>query len=280
MVKIISNLKVKIVIVSFLIMLLWWVFINLNNLQNVNQNFLYGAGLGLISVIGAVVGILNAKKWGFFKSSMGKAVLFLSIGLLTWGIGTLLFAYYNMFLQVDIPYPSFADLFYIISWPLWALSIFHLSKATGARFQLNNSVGKLLVVIVPIIAIVFSYYILIIVARDGVVVSSTNPLKTFFDLVYPIGDVVILTATLLIYTLSFNFLGGFFKWPIILILLGFAFNYISDFNFVFGVTKGTYFVANWVDLLYTVSFFLLGLGVSMADPNMINVSNKEVSKLI
>jgi len=249
-------------------MLAWWLFIFFNHLENTNQNFLYGAVEGALPVLAAIFGFVNVKKWGGHTSAMGRAVLYLSFGLLTWGVGTLIFAYYNIFLDVEVPYPSLADASYILSWFLWAISMINLSKATGVKFGLRKILGRMMLFIIPIIISIFSYYVLIVVARGGALISDIEGgwVKTFFDLAYPIGDIVILTIALLVYGLSFNYLGGFFKWPIIIILAGFVFNYIGDFSFVYSVTKETFYVGNWVDLVYTLAFFMLGLGACLMDP--------------
>jgi len=269
------NIYGKIIVAIFTGMAAWWIFININSYQNTTNNFLYGAALGILPIISSIFGLINAKKWGGFHSIMGKAVIFLSLGLLTWGVGTLVFAYYNIFLNVEVPYPSIADLFYIISWPLWSLSMVNLSKATGVKFQLKKMSGRLALSVIPLITILISYYMLIVVARggSGFIDLSGSLLKTFFDLAYPIGDVVILTIALLLYGLSFNYLGGRFKWPIIMVLMGFVMNYLGDFTFVYTVTKETYFVANWVDLLYTITFFLIGLGISLLGPTFEKIKN-------
>ncbi len=263
------------IVVLFVAMLCWWAFIFSSNLVDTTNNFLYGGMLGVMPVIAAFFGFTNSKRWGLFTSSMGKAVFFLSSGLLTWGIGTIIFAYYNIFLQVSVPYPSLADAFYIVSWPLWIISMFNLSKATGVKFQLKNILGRSLLFIIPIITIILSYYVLIVVARQGVISDYNGGLKTFFDLAYPVGDVFILTSSLLIYGLSFKYLGGFFKWPIIIILSGFIANYVADFAFVYTTTQGTYFVANWIDLTYTVAFFLLSIGVALMDTSLISNKSSE-----
>jgi hypothetical protein len=271
--KKIINIYGKIVIAVFICMAAWWLLITIYSYKNTTNNFLYGALLGLLPIASSVFGFINAKKWGGLRSVMGRAVSFLSLGLFTWGVGTLVFAYYNIILNVEVPYPSIADAFYIVSWPLWAISMINLSKATGVKFQLKSMGGRLALFIIPVTTIVISYYTLIVIARDGVLDLSESLLKTFFDLAYPIGDVVILTIALLVYGLSFHYLGGRFKWPIVIVLLGFVMNYLGDFTFVYTVTQETYFVANWVDFIYTIAFFLVGLGVSLLRPNFEKIKN-------
>jgi hypothetical protein len=257
------NIYGKIIIFILLVLIIWWVFINMNSYQNAPINFFYGAGLGLLVIVSSVFGLINVRKWGGLSSVMGRAIIFLSLGLLAWGIGTLVFAYYNIFLNIEVPYPSIADGFYIVSWPLWLISMVNLYNATGAKFQLKKISGRLIIFVIPLVTITLSYFMLVIVARGGISYLSGDSLKIFFDLAYPIGDVVILTVAILIYSLSFNYLGGRFKWPIVFVIMGFIVNYIADFAFSYTTTKGIYFVANWVDFIFTIAMFLIGFGVSL-----------------
>jgi len=233
------------------------------NSVNSLSNYLFAFCFGLIPIFGGVFGIFNSNKWGSVKSLLGKGLLFLSLGLITWGIGQVIFSYYNLFLAVEVPYPSLADASFILSWPLWGIGMFYLSKVTGAKFSLRTWGGKSVFFGVPLVIIALSYYLLIIVARDGVLASSDEYLKLFFDLAYPIGSVVLLTASALVYSLSFNYLGGKFKTAIYIILIGFVVNYIADFSFSYTTTIETFFSANWVDFIFATAMFTLSLGVAM-----------------
>ncbi len=269
------NLYSKIVLTFFILMVFAWGLINIRGLENLIENYIYGAMMGILPILGALFGFLNSSKWGGHKSAIGRSVLFLSAGLLTWGIGTLIFSFYNFTSAVEVPYPSFADLAYIISWPLWIVGMINLSKATGAKFQLRKSSGKIFALILPVVLSFLSYYLLIVVARGGYVGDISDSTKLFFDLAYPIGDLFILTVSLLVFGLSFNYLGGVFKIPIMLILMAFVFNYFADFGFSYTTTQETFFVANWVDLLFTCAMFCLSYGVALMDPSKLELARHE-----
>jgi len=253
-----------VIVAIFAIMVFWWFYINASDLVDTSHNFYYGALLGILPIVGSIFGFLNARKWGNFKSAMGQAVWLISIGLLTWGIGTLIFAYYNIVLQVEVPYPSVADSAYILSWPLWIIGMIRLSKATGAKYGLRLSGGKITLLAVPTFVAIISYYLLVTVAREGVIVfTDVKKYKLFFDLAYPLGDVVILMVAILICGLSFKYLGGIYKKAIYMILTSFILMYFADFAFSYTTTIETFYTANWVDLLFTITFFVLSLGISM-----------------
>jgi hypothetical protein len=236
-----------------------------SGIKDVHYGYIFAFAYGIIPIIGGVMGFRKAEKWGLLKSSLGKALLFLSLGLITWGYGELIWSFYNFILHQEVPYPSWADAGFMVSWPLWFTGVYHLGKATGVKFGLRKMGGKLLVVIAPIVVFIVSYYLLVVVARQGSFQLEGGPLKIFFDIAYPLMDVIILTLAVLIYGLTFKYLGGQFKLPVLIILAGFISNYIADFGFSYTTTVGTFYNGNWVDLAFATTMFLLSFGITNLD---------------
>ncbi|MSU74256.1 hypothetical protein EXS57_00560 [Candidatus Kaiserbacteria bacterium] len=231
-------------------------------------NNLYGVlFLGFIPVVGGINGLFVAKRWGLFSSTVGRAITFLSFGLIAWGIGTYVYSgFYNLILQVEVPYPSLADIGYILALPFWAIGMIQLSRATGAQYGLRSSRGKMVFLIVPFLVVAASYYLLITVARGGSLTGDdTAILKVILDLTYPLGDVVILTFVTVIYGLAYDYFGGFFKKAIYMVLFGFVIMYFADFSFSYTTTLGTWFPGDWNDLLFVTAMLILSCGVAMFD---------------
>lgn len=257
----------------FIAMLVWWISIQTRGALNTVESYFFGFGLGVVTAMSGITGLSKSKSWGGFKSNVGRFIIFLSSGFIAWGIGSLIIAYFNLSLNEAYPYPSIADLAYILGWPMWLIGMVNLSKATGARFQAKKPHGKLFGALIIIVALVVSYYLLFTVARgSGIVVANENFLKLFFDFAYPVGDIVIITSSLLLFGLSFNYLGGAFKLPILLVIIGFIFNYIADIIFTYINTVGTYQVGNWVDMVYVTVFVMLGIAVNMFDQKRVAIN--------
>lgn len=248
--------------IFYTILVIWWIWLYLSGTKDTSLNLAFAFAYGLMPIFGGLFGIWEAKEWGMFKSAMGKALFFLSAGLITWGVGEMIWSYYNFILQVEIPYPSWADASFIVSWPLWSIGVVFMSFATGARYGLKSIGGRLQLIAIPLLAAALSYYLLVVVARQGSFELNGGMLKIFFDLAYPIWDVVILTIALLIYGLSFKLLGGIYQWPVLITLFGFIVNYFADFGFSYTTTVGTFYNGNWVDLLFATAMFVLSFGVS------------------
>ena len=216
---------------------------------------------------GGILGISVSKKWGMFKSSMGKAIFFLSTGSFIWSFGSFIWAYYNFVVHASVPYPGLSDVAWISCIPIWAVGVFYLGQAMYIKLGLRKLGGKLFVIILPIAVLASSWYFLVDFAHGGSITSGGGPLKVFFDIAYPTGDVLILTLAFLIFGFSFRSLGGRYKWPIIIILFGFLVEYLADFSFSYTTTVNTYYNGDWVDLLYATALFILSFGVTLLSNN-------------
>src|SRR3989344_4157385 len=190
------------IIIIYLITVIFWLVLTLKTGHSTSRaGYYFQLFLFIVPLVGSFIGFINARLWGGFKSAVGRAITFLSLGTLTWAIGMLIWNYYIFLAKVEVPYPSLADLAFILSWPLWTIGFVQLFKATGAKFALRGNKGKMLFVAIPLVVIAVSYYLLIVIGRGGVIDWSGGGLKLFFDLFYPIGDVVILAIALMLFSL-------------------------------------------------------------------------------
>jgi hypothetical protein len=255
----------------YIFIFVWWTFFFITGEANVGGKITLGGALyqfafGLIPLLGGVLGLLKSKKWGGSKSYVGRALLAISAGAVCWGMGQMFWSlYYNIISKVDIPYPSLADVGYSLSFPFLAVGLISLSKATGARFSLKHLAGKLLALGITIVGIIAAYYLLIVVARGDVIDFTEGGLKLFFDLAYPLGDLVIFLFSALIYGLSFNYLGGRYKVPILSIILGMFVLFLADFSFSYTTTVGSYYNGHWVDMVLPTAWMLIVFGVNSFD---------------
>ncbi len=249
----------------YFILVLWWAFLFKMGLKETPFNYYYNIPLGLLPICSGILSLFASRGWGGWMSAVGRGVIFLSIGLICWGLGTWVYGFYNLVLDIPVPYPSLGDVLYLASWPCWGIGLVHLSKATGVRFSLRHRRGQLTLFLVPLFATILSYFLLVVVARGGVLTTSSD-IKLFFDIGFPLGDVVILTISLLILGLSAEYLGPRFKWPICIIVFGFLLNYVSDLLFSYRITIDQYFIGDWVDLLFATSMFFQSIGVLSLNP--------------
>lgn len=257
------NIYQKVFAGYFAVILALWVFLLVTGRKEGNLNYWYSFLFGLVPFFGGLIGMYKSRLWGGLKSSVGKAVFFISLGLFLWGFGENIWSYYNFFKGVPAPYPSLADIGFAPSIFFWILGMAFLSVATGALFALRKTHwAKVLVVAVPLLLLIPSYYIQITLARGGTLVPPDEPLlKTVFDIAYPFGDFLALTFAAVIFTLSYQYFGGFYRKAILCLLAGLVVMYCGDSVFSYATTKGTYYNGNWGDLLLATGQFLMTFGI-------------------
>lgn len=252
----------KLLIILTLIVSVWWVEIFYTNARSQLQNYLWVVLLTFVPLIGGINGLLIARKWGGWQSIFGKCIIFISLGLLGWSFGDFVWSYFNLVEQIEVPYPSVADLGFFSIVPLWFLGIVYLLKTLKAKFAFKSWDGRALLIILPLSAFVITYFLFL---KDKTFFEGGDPIKSFFDIAFPLGDVIILSLALLAFASALKFLGGRMKKPIMILILGFFFQYITDFSFSYTSSTGEYFNGSWVDMLYLVAQFFVSYGLASFD---------------
>jgi hypothetical protein len=225
-------------------------------------NYLYSFLFGLIPLFGGAAAMYRSGLWGRFKSSVGKAVFFIGLGIFLWGCGETIWSYYNFFLGIPAPYPSLADFGFAPSIFFYGIGAVYLSTASGAKFGLRSSRAKIFVAVALIILFILSHYLLVTVARGGVLIPEGDAgLKALLDLLYPFGDFVALTLAVITSGLSLKYLGGKHIIDIVAVWLGLAAMFVGDTIFSYTTTIGTYYNGNFGDLVLMLGTSSLTFGV-------------------
>ena len=251
----------KIALAFWCAITLLWVWIQTVGSTDGFYNYLYSFLFGLVPFFGGLMAMWMSRVWGGLKSAVGKAVFFLGLGAFLWGCGENIWSYYNFFLGVPAPYPSLADLGFAPAIFFYGLGAFYLAKATGAKYALRHPEAKWFVGLAVVAVTALSYYVLVIVVRGGVLVpSGESALKAVLDIMYPLGDFVGLMIGVIVSGLSFPYLGGRYKMDVFAILAGIGVMFIADSIFSYTTTVGTYYNANFGDLMLSLGTFLITFG--------------------
>ena len=253
--------RTKITIMLFAFLTAWWMILYFSGLKENFNNYFFGASYGILALLGGIWGLQIANKWGGVKSVMGKAIILLSLGLLAEEFGQIVFSTYNIFLGVEIPYPSLADVGYFGNIPLYILGIIYLAKASGIHFTFKKLSSKIQLIFFPALMLTLSYLFFL----QKYEFDWSNPLRIFLDFGYPMGQAIYISIALLIYSLSKNILGGIMKSRILLLLLAFTAQYLADYNFLLQNSRGTWYNAGYGDYLYLLAYFIMTLGLLQLD---------------
>ena len=257
------NVYQKIFTAYFAALVIFWIFLLATDKKNGNFNYWYSFLFGIIPLAGGLIGMIKSNLWGGLKSSLGRAVFFISLGLVLWGFGESIWSYYNFFKGIPAPYPSLADVGFAPSIFFWIIGTAYLTVATGAWFALKRKRwAKIFAILVPIILLIPSYYLQVTIAKGGVVIpADESTLKAILDIAYPFGDFLALTFATIVFTLSYKYAGGLYRRPVIGLLAGLAVMYFADSWFSYTTTKQTYYNGDFGDLMLMVGLFLMTIGI-------------------
>src|SRR3989344_4139272 len=139
----ILNVYQKVLVGFFVLLMIFWVIIFIQGTKDGFNNYLYSFLFGLMPLTAGAISMWRSRVWGGFKSAIGKAMFFIGLGILLWGVGETIWSYYNFFLGIPAPYPSFAEIGFAPSIFFYSLGTIYLAKATGAKFGLRNPLAKL-----------------------------------------------------------------------------------------------------------------------------------------
>ncbi|MCV7218777.1 bifunctional diguanylate cyclase/phosphodiesterase [Mycobacterium crocinum] len=179
------------------------------------------------------------------------AWLSLAVGLLGWGIGEALWAYYEIRLH-EVPFPSIADAAYLV-FPVGAcvaLLLFPVGHTTQSRWRLFLDgmivAGSLFLVSwVTILAPLYHS-------------DQSDRLAFIVSLAYPISDLVIFTvAGVVLVRVS-----GPYRLSLTLLTLGLACFALSDSAFVYLAAKGEYASGNVIDIGWAAGLLLIAVAAA------------------
>jgi hypothetical protein len=236
---------VTIFVSLLLIVLLFWDAMLFSNPEKTTMlNYWFNAGYGLIYLIAGILGIVYAKRIGL-ASVFGKAFAFIGGSLISYAIAQFVWLSYNLFSNVEIPYPSVADVFFLLFFPL----VF-----TGFILLLNmykQSITKKMLIQFAIIVPVVSIISLAVIFKPDISSDLSFWQKTL-NIVYPVSDTLLLCLILIMLRIS----GGYFRSTILFFAAAGTMQLVADFLFTYRSASGTYWNGDIADLFFMIASYL------------------------
>ncbi len=256
-----NKLLVYFLLLIYFVYLFLWLILNFSTTAFPDSYYnYYTDSYGIIAAVGGLIGLHFAKYWGGFASVFGKALSLFSIGLLFQFLGQLSYGIYHYVYNVEKPYPSFGEVFYFGSIPLYILAIYLLGKSIGSLYSLKSKLGILLVIIVPILT--FSVAYLLFLSEYSF--EDTTAVTAVLDIGYPVGQSIYLAGAVLALFLSVNVLGGRLKRYVLVILIALFLQYIADTFFLYQTYKDSWKEAGISDILFATAYTMMGMALALA----------------
>lgn len=262
----------KILMLIFVVLVTWWsvLYFGLHN-EIVHLNLVWAATYQVTALWGAICGFFIFKSWGGSKSLIGRAIFMLSIGLLLQVFGQTVFSVYNLLLEVEIPYPSLADVGFFGSIPFYIYGTYLISKVCGSKLSLKSGHNRLIAFFVPALLLASSYFIFL----KDYTFDASFPIRTILDFGYPLGQAVYISFAILAFIFSSDYLGGVAKSTVKFMLIALFVQYIADFNFLSQVAGGTWVNGGYGDLLYLIAYAAMAFAIIRFGTLYTSISSRE-----
>lgn len=219
---------------------------------------LWGHTYWILPVFGGISGLYISRRWGGYKSLLGKAITVLSIGLLFQSFGQIYSSYYVYFYDVESPpYPAIGDIGFFGSVIIYTYGVMLISRLSGVHFSLRKIHNRIWMFIVPASLISLSYVLFL----KGYEFASVSKIQILLDFGYPLGQALYVSIAIFCLLAGWNWLGGVLKKPILFLIFALIFQSLSDFVFIFQAISGSWYVGGINDLMYLTSYFLMTLSL-------------------
>lgn len=244
-----------------LVLLIWSVTLFLNPDKTTLLNYWFNAGYGVMFLVAGVVGIVYAKSIGW-SSVIGKALTFIGAGLVSYAFAQFLWLYYNLFSSIEVPYPSIADIFFLLFYVLVVIgfiSLLNIFKLSITKEKIVQSV--LLLPVVLAISLIFVF--------KPDLSTDLSFLGKALNIAYPVCDTLILYIILVMLRVS----GGYFKSTTYFFAVSGVVLLIGDFLFTYRSAKEIYWNGDVSDLVFLISAFLFFLSFVYFNQKMVEMNS-------
>jgi signal transduction histidine kinase len=171
-------------------------------------------------------------------------------GTLCWAAGELVWQYYSVIAQTDVPYPGIADVFYVLGYPVMFAGVLLLPHVAARRWEKARLTLDAIAGTVAIGAVAWTTYLHDLVAID----PEAGRLEQVINLAYPLGDVILLVAVMILTVRRSPYQ---FDGRLVAFGLAMAATAVADVVYVFQVEAGTYRDGGPLDAIWTAGYGLL-----------------------
>lgn len=200
------------------------------------------------SLIPLTLAFYGSRKKGY---PFVKSARWFALGFFLWFLGEATWSFYALFLGVEIPYPSIADVFWLVGYPLVLAGM--VSFLLRFRFAIT---GKSLMMAVGVstaaIGLIAAFLIIPVIS------ISSDLVLNIVGLAYPILDIALLYAPIVGALL---FRGGKLARGWYWLAAGAILYSFADILFSYLTATGAYYDGHPLELLYFCGDICAGLGL-------------------
>lgn len=205
----------------------------------------------LTNALATVMLFWAAKRTKLSSRRLGNAWLFFALAQLVYTLGDLIWALLELALKIS-PYPSIADVFYLLNYPLFMVGAFLITEEKSSPIEYFE---RSLDILITMVAAVLGMWFFLVEPLVRIA-ASESPLLSILTIAYPTGDIVLFLSLVWLFNRDPK---RFATVPVLLIFVGILLTMIFDTIYSYQSYIGTYQSGNLIDLGWIVSYLFIGL---------------------
>jgi hypothetical protein len=186
--------------------------------------------------------------------------LLVALGLVSFEIGGLIQAYYELVLGRPVPYPGLPDVFYLLWYPLVGLALVAAIMSLSKLFDPTRTLVISYAISIAAAAVTW-YFVLHPTAADSGLSVAANTLNTL----YPLANLLVLMPfAIALSVLAEKLAGGRIALPWRVLVVGLAAIVIANVGFMVMATAWASTTGDVSDLFEALGYTIVGISVLVA----------------
>jgi diguanylate cyclase len=171
------------------------------------------------------------------------------VGVFAWGLGQAVWTYYEVWLGVEVPFPSLADAGYLV---------FPVATSIGVAFYHASNRRRRAPVATVLEAALLAASLFtiswVVLLQEMVHNGDVASFSSWLSLAYPVGDLVLVAMVLHVVTRLRTAPGSLW-----LLATGLVVMAVADSAFVWMIEAEKFVTGGWIDLAWITAFALIGV---------------------
>ena len=181
------------------------------------------------------------------ESRAKAAWLIIGAGVLAWGVGELVWVTYEYFLDMEVPYPGTADVFYVLGYPLIFAGVLLLPNVKPQRLERVRLSIDAVAGSMALAAIMWVSYLGNQIYFD----PEVGLLEQLINVMYPFGDVILLVGLMI---LTVRKSSNRYDIRLIALAVGMVINAVADVVYILQIEADTYVSGGPSDALWLIGY--------------------------
>lgn len=231
------------------------IYFHISNTHTTTVNYLFN---GATAYLYFAAGFIALRR----RSSMNRpttdpasrALFYFGCSAMAWALASLVWTFYNLGSDIDVPYPSLADGFFILFYPTLGLALWNLFKVYQTQVNAKAVVESMFILIISAIAV-------FLFLRQPDVSAEQGLLANLLDVAYTLCDVFLVSMAFIALR------SGQTKkhYALYLLITFLLLQAAGDFVFTQRNNNDVYFNGDISDVLFAASGFVFALALCQKD---------------